>query len=133
MSRYTAPVAVYVSVMRYSDVTIDQQLQDVQKYLIKHNIVPVEIYKEPGSGYSKPVLGKLLSDSKEGKIKTVIVWSLEGLSTHVPKMHEYVALFGKYGVKVETCDEGKLEDTRSFTSSFTMAQFFELDYGKSLF
>ena len=94
--------AIYLRVST-DEQTTAAQMQSISIYLAANNISEHKTYSDEGiSGLDddRPALSQLLADCKNGKVKRLIISSLDRLGRRLRRTLELIELLKEYGVQV---------------------------------
>jgi len=92
--------------------SIDSQINEMKGLAKINNLEIVDIYKESHSAKDsglRPIYNKLLMDIHRGKFNGILTWAPDRLSRNA----------GDLGILVDLMDQGKLQEVRTFSQTFT--------------
>ncbi|MBR2804568.1 MAG: recombinase family protein [Eggerthellaceae bacterium] len=103
-------VAVYArfSCDKQRDESIEDQVNEAQKYCIEHGYVIVNVYPDyaiSGRSDERPQFLQMIEDAKKGMFDTVLVWKMDRFARNMQDQYYYEKLINDAGVRLESVKE----------------------------
>ena len=103
-------VAVYArfSCDKQRDESIEDQVNEAQRYCIEHDYIIVNVYPDyaiSGRSDDRPQFLQMIEDAKQGKFDTVLVWKMDRFARNMQDQYYYEKLINDAGVRLESVKE----------------------------